>query len=122
MTHERKYSRLPFTTQSTLTLGSEGELGEELETRLIDISFKGALVECPTESGPPTGTPALLRVQLEQSDVVIEMVAQVSHSGSERLGLHCQSIDMDSMIHLRRLMELNLGDPDLLERELGQLG
>jgi hypothetical protein len=29
---------------------------------------------------------------------------------------------MDSMIHLRRLMELNLGDPGLLERELLALG
>lgn len=122
MTQQRKYSRLPFSTESSLTLGAEGEDGEEMETRLIDISFKGALVEAPNEIKPKTGTPALLRIQLDHSEVVIEMKAEVAHQGPEGLGLHCLSIDMDSMIHLRRLMELNLGDAGLLERELGQLG
>jgi hypothetical protein len=28
------------------------------------------------------------------------------------------SIDVDSATHLRRLLELNLGDPSLVEREL----
>jgi len=31
------------------------------------------------------------------------------------------TIDVDSMTHLRRLIELNLGDPTLLERELKAL-
>ena len=93
-----------------------------MATRLIDISFRGALVQAPSGTPPEAGTPALLRVQLAQSTVVIEMKAEVAHHGPEGLGLHCLSIDMDSMIHLRRLMELNLGDAGLLERELGQLG
>jgi len=36
--------------------------------------------------------------------------------------LRCLSIDLDSITHLRRLLELNLGDPQLVERELLQLG
>jgi len=34
----------------------------------------------------------------------------------------CQRIDMDSITHLRRLIELNAGDPGLLQREPAQLG
>ena len=36
-------------------------------------------------------------------------------------GLHCLAIDIDSVTHLRRLVELNLGDPALLEREVSAL-
>lgn len=37
------------------------------------------------------------------------------------LGFECQHIDLDSISHLRRLVELNLGDEELLERELALL-
>ncbi len=63
-----------------------------------------------------------LEVQLQDSPVRIVMEGAVAHRGDGRVGLRCTSIDMDSMIHLRRLMELNLGDPGLLERELFALG
>jgi hypothetical protein len=33
----------------------------------------------------------------------------------------CKEIDLDSISHLRRLIELNLGDQEELERELGAL-
>ncbi|HXK57002.1 MAG TPA: PilZ domain-containing protein, partial [Gammaproteobacteria bacterium] len=38
------------------------------------------------------------------------------------LGLRCVSIDMESIGHLRRLVELNLGDAELLHRDLESLG
>ena len=37
------------------------------------------------------------------------------------LGLFCHHIDIDSITHLRRLIELNLGDETLLQRELAEL-
>ena len=46
----------------------------------------------------------------------------VAHEENKELGLKCKDIDVDSITHLRRLIELNLGDPDLLERELSALG
>jgi hypothetical protein len=33
----------------------------------------------------------------------------------------CRSIDLDTVTHLRRLIELQLGDPALLERDLAEL-
>ena len=38
-----------------------------------------------------------------------------------KIGLQCESIDLDSITHLRRLVELNAGDPALLDRELSSL-
>jgi hypothetical protein len=44
-----------------------------------------------------------------------------SHTRGQNAGLLCLDIDIDSVTHLRRLVELNLGDSDLLERELSAL-
>jgi len=119
MAQQRRYSRLPFRTASTLAVG---EGGAALRTELIDISLKGALLERPAALRAEAGTAAVLTVRLADSEVTIRMEGTLAHVSESRVGLHCRSIDMDSMIHLRRLMELNLGDPSLLERELLALG
>lgn len=129
MTQQRHYTRLPFRTTSTLAVNAGGgppgparATGPKAPTQLIDISLKGALVAHPPGLDLSVGTPVTLSVQLADSPVVIAMVATVAHVSSERVGLHCTAIDVDSMTHLRRLMELNLGDPGLLDRELLALG
>jgi hypothetical protein len=50
------------------------------------------------------------------------MDVEVAHQENDEMGLNCKDIDVDSITHLRRLVELNLGDPKLLERELSALG
>ena len=50
------------------------------------------------------------------------MDVEIAHRENDELGLNCKDIDVDSITHLRRLVELNLGDPELLERELSALG
>lgn len=116
---KRRFSRLPFRSASLLTMGTAGGT---LDTELIDISLKGALVARPSGVQPAVGTPAVLSIHLEDSDVRITMKGTIAHVTDGRLGLQCLSIDVESMIHLRRLMELNLGDPGLLDRELFDLG
>ena len=49
------------------------------------------------------------------------MKARVSHVEWRYAGLRCLAIDLDSVTHLRRFVELNLGNPELLERELSAL-
>jgi hypothetical protein len=51
----------------------------------------------------------------------ITMETRVVHREGDDAGLRCLSIDLDSVTHLRRLVELNLGDPALLDRELSEL-
>ena len=41
-----------------------------------------------------------------------------SHEENNTLGFKCQHIDIDSMTHLKRLVELNVGSDDILMREL----
>jgi len=46
---------------------------------------------------------------------------ELKHVEGDHLGFKCQYIDLDSVTHLKRLVELNLGDPEMLEREFAHM-
>jgi hypothetical protein len=46
------------------------------------------------------------------------MHVSVSHVVGNDAGFKCEHIDIDSISQLRRLVELNLGDSQMLERDL----
>jgi len=119
ITETRKFSRLPFSTESYVI---DPTTQQKFPARLLDISLKGALVERPTFWNPEPGHHCRLEIALSDSDVTIKMDTQVAHVEDTHLGLMCLAIDLESITHLRRLMELNLGDSTLLERELFSLG
>ena len=58
---------------------------------------------------------------LPDSDIELKMEAAIVHKTPEHLGLKCTHIDVDSITHLRRIIELNIGDAELLDRELTSL-
>ena len=51
----------------------------------------------------------------------VSMHIAVVHQHKDETGLQCNAIDIDSITHLRRLVELNLGDEEQLNKELSQL-
>jgi hypothetical protein len=87
---------------------------------LVDISLKGALVKVPPEWQGAMADSCHLKLKLAD-DAVIIMRALVAHVEGRWVGLRCESIDLDSITHLRRLVELNAGDAALLDRELAAL-
>ncbi|MCH7475838.1 MAG: PilZ domain-containing protein [Gemmatimonadetes bacterium] len=95
--------------------------GRRFRTQLIDISLKGALVDRPADFEAETDRPAHLDVDLGAPGAVISMDCEIAHLTADRVGLRCVTIDLDSIAHLRRLIELNSGDPKLVERELSSL-
>jgi hypothetical protein len=89
---------------------------------LLDISFKGALIGNCSAATSEVGSSCRLILTLdESSDVQIIMDGSVAHKQENRVGIHCERIDLDSMTHLRKLVELNLGDDELLHREFDAL-
>ena len=62
-----------------------------------------------------------LTIPLAETGNHIAMSTEVAHTEGLHTGLLCRGIDLDSVTHLRRLIELQLGDPALLERDLGEL-
>lgn len=112
----RHFSRILFAAQGKL-LAADGNH----PCQVHDLSLKGALV-APAGGQWPDGKSCTLEVRLgDDHATVIHMQAEVAHSKAEVVGLRCKEIDIDSITHLRRLIELNLGDETLLQRELHAL-
>lgn len=91
----------------------------KLAGQVVDLSLKGALIELADAAGIEAGEPCLLAVQL--GDDLIKMAGEVAHVEGRQVGVQCRSIDLESITHLRRLIEMNLGGGKLLERELKAL-
>lgn len=113
----RHFSRIPFQANVQLYLQAAKE---PRIANLLDISLKGALLKTLTQNEPVKGQSCRLVLPLSREEL-IEMTGRVIHQEGLRIGIECQQIDVDSMTSLRRLVELNMGDPLLLERELAEV-
>lgn len=84
---------------------------------IIDLSLKGCLLslELPWEED----LEKLYTLSLRLSEQIkIKMELSVMHVVGNKVGFKCEHIDIDSITELRRLVELNLGNSTLLERDL----
>lgn len=96
---------------------------------MLDISLKGVLLQLPDGPAPQAGMPCLVKLPLgvaggagdSASAIVISMAGELAHVEGGHAGVLCRSIDLESITHLRRLIEVNLGDPTASERELKAL-
>ena len=115
---KRRFSRVPFGGVVELA----DQTGRRWNCELEDISIKGVLLEVPEAHDPVIGDRCRLTLTLEEAEVEIAMDLTVAHITGKRVGLYCIQIDAESLMHLRRLMELNLGNSELLDRDLQNLG
>ncbi len=112
----RHFSRILFNAECTL---HQNDM--EWPTEVLDISMKGILVHKPDHFALDLSQPCEATIKLAGSDSYIIMSLDFSHQDDNSLGFRCQYIDIDSMTHLKRLVELNLGSEDMLKRELDAL-
>ena len=110
---KRLFTRIPFEASVVLDIATDKHA-----CGLVDISLKGALVERELPWHVDIGTPCSLSVGLAEDGTSIRMKGTVAHVEQGRLGMRCAEIDLESMTNLRRLVELNLGDEDALNREI----
>jgi len=114
----RRFRRIA--TDKTVTL----RLGTQVFSGVVhDISLRGLLFE--TRDDPPAdvriGSPISARVDLGDPRWQIACEGSVAHLADRQIGMHCQGMDVESAARLRRLVEVNLADPELLEREFAEL-
>lgn len=114
--HERRrFQRIPFDADIELLQGLQ-----RWTVKLHDLSLKGLLINRPIDWEMQAETAIHACLQLAP-DVEVRMTVALAHENDGMLGFYCREIDLDSITHLRRLIELNLGSRDLLERELSAL-
>ncbi|MDF3936753.1 PilZ domain-containing protein [Pseudomonas citronellolis] len=112
----RRFSRIAFDASTEV-----GQDGQRWKAELHDLSLQGLLVERPAGWHGDPAKPFDVRIYLG-FDANIYMEAELAWEREGLLGFTCKHIDLESISHLRRLVELNLGDETLLERELTALG
>lgn len=111
----RHFTRIHFQHQASLTAAVGCR-----KVDVQDISLKGVLVSAPAGWAIKVGSPCSLELPLDDS-VAVKMEGTLVHIENGTFGIRCDRIDLDSISHLRRLIELNLGDEEMLQRELSAL-
>lgn len=116
----RKYARIPFAAQATLHVR-----GSKLRVHLLDIALKGALVQTqiPSDTQQPLALHEKCRLELPLADdgEGVAMSGAIVHLDNQHVGIACDGMDLTSLTRLRRLIELNTGDTELMDRELSHL-
>ncbi|MEW5509677.1 MULTISPECIES: PilZ domain-containing protein [Pseudomonas] len=111
----RRFRRIAFDARTTIA-----QNGWNWPVQLVDLSLKGLLVQRPDDWQGNRTESFDVDIRLDPQ-AHIKMQVKLAHDDHGQLGFVCEHIDLDSISHLRRLIELNLGDQEELERELGAL-
>ena len=119
-TEQRHFSRIPFDADVRII---DPQDGSTYSAQLLDISLKGALTTQPNASTAELSKTYQLELSLTAAgnDIRLQMEASIMHMEDGRIGFQYQNMDLDTATHLHRLVELNLGDEKLMQRELAEL-
>ena len=106
----------------TLIISAQLRQGDKCwDTQILDLSLKGALIDYPTDFEGDLNEQFQLEFRLEDSQLSINPIGHIAHNNNHRLGFCIDHIDIDSVTHLKQLVALNLGDQDLLDRDMKAL-
>lgn len=120
MSERRKFSRITFSGLCSLTTEISGEV-KRWQSKLVDISLKGALLVRPETWIEQENISVQLSLQLQGSDIILECDSVICHQDEEHLGIKFLTLSLESISHLKRLIQLNLADENLLHREMSEL-
>ena len=74
------------------------------------------------DSVPAQGAHGVADIALgEDPEFMIRMQVTIRHVHDGLIGMHTDSLDLDDAARLKRLVELNIADPALLQREMEEL-
>ena len=114
MENRRQFTRILF------SIKAEIEIEKNIyHVSIHDISLNGALITVIESEQSLKGKQGTLHFLLSDDESEVNMNITVVHEKANETGLQCNAID--SVTHLRRLVELNLGNNEQLNKELSQL-
>lgn len=121
-TNKRRFKRINFSANASLVLNDEEQ--QKTTGQLVDISLKGALLKLDHDlDGLHSGEVGELTLTPEQGDMSLQFHISIAYllQSENLVGVNILSLDVDSAAHLRRLIEVNLGNSHDLQRELSHL-
>lgn len=115
MSERRRFSRILYQAPAELHQGQV-----KATSAIKDLSLHGLLLSTPSEE-LDTERPVDIFFHIPESDIIISLQAAIVDCNDKIMRTRIQHIDIDSISHLKRLVELNVGDEQLLHREIEQL-
>ena len=110
---DRRFRRIPFEAEVTLTVAQNIWSGE-----LLDVAMKGAMVGTDTPLPLPLGSKCNLCISLPGAPISLDFQAELIYCEKSRYGFKFISEDLETLTHLRKLIELNTGDAEATRSEL----
>ncbi|WP_070972248.1 PilZ domain-containing protein [Vibrio sonorensis] len=116
MTERRRFSRIIYQAPATLSQGEVSVVGN-----VNDLSLHGLLLRADDAEKLTLGKAVNVSFTLPESDITIALVGNLISNEKHAVRLSIDHIDIESIGHLKRLVELNVGDDSLLHREIEHL-
>lgn len=113
--NRRLFTRVPFDAECEVIVADQC-----IGMQLVDISLKGLLLYHASEAHIEENTLVSVLIKLS-NDISISMRTRLNFIHEHFYGFVIHEIDVDSMAHLRKLLELNLGEEEMINRELQAL-
>ncbi|MEJ2059939.1 MAG: PilZ domain-containing protein [Gammaproteobacteria bacterium] len=115
---QRKTHRVRFSAEAVLSFDQT-----PYAVQIVDISLMGALLLMLDDKRPLPEPGGICRFELAlDTRHVIQIACQVVRTADDHLvGVSFDELDIDSASHLHRLLVVNLGEEELLARDLDAL-
>ncbi|AGH81366.1 type IV pilus assembly PilZ [Psychromonas sp. CNPT3] len=120
MSERRKFSRISFSGHCYLSEKVDTQ-ETQWNSELLDISLNGALIKRPDQWQDHDNKALQFNLKFENSDVELRIKSVVCHQEKTCLGIKFIALSLESISHIKRLVQLNLADESLLNREISQL-
>lgn len=111
--HYRNFRRIPFEAEISLQIGEDSWSGD-----LLDIALKGAMIGSIDPLPITVGSECSLCITLPGTNISLDFLAKLAHREENRYGFKFISEDLETLTHLRKLIELNTGDAEATRSEL----
>ena len=112
----RQYQRVNFDTTARLLKDDQS-----FDCQIVDLSIHGVLLRLHGVLPSKIDAVYDLEIPLSDDKTCIKMSLKLAHQNPENLGFVCENIDLDSITHLRKIVEFNSGDSAALERDFATL-
>jgi c-di-GMP-binding flagellar brake protein YcgR len=113
MVERRNFQRVPFATEAEINCNGKKYHGE-----LLNISLQGALIHGKETIPFEEGDICELSIHLSGSEITLQFDVNLVHRERKRLGFRFIGEDTETMTHLRRLLELNIGSSEIIDKEI----
>ena len=116
MTEKRRFSRIIYQVPALI---EQGDLA--MEATIQDLSLHGLLLKVEDAKQLDSLLPVEVGFSFIQSEQMMQFSAGIVSIAGNVIRLKISNIDIESISQLKRFIELNVGNNELLSRELEHL-